>query len=287
MIGVVGPTGRVGGALARRLIADGVPVRALTRDPGRAATGLAGAAVQISRLDFDDPSSLRSAVRGLDQLFLGLGSSSSQVDAEIALIEAADQEAVGHLVKLSAAGAGERRMIVFDWHTAIEERIAKLALPATLLRPTTFTDILARAATSVATNSWGGSAGSGRVNLIDTRDVADAAYAVLRDGPGKHADRSYRLDGPEALSMHDVARRLGDLLGKEVNYEERSPEQQAAQLTADGLPPLVVEILLGVDESIREEWLADGTTLVSELTGAPPRPVDQWLSEHLADFQAR
>jgi hypothetical protein len=49
----------------------------------------------------------------------------------------------------------------------------------------------------------------------------------------------------------------------------------------------VVEILLGVDESIREEWLADGTTLVSELTGAPPRPVDQWLSEHLADFQAR
>ncbi|MDT7682609.1 MAG: hypothetical protein QOG57_2919, partial [Pseudonocardiales bacterium] len=27
--------------------------------------------------------------------------------------------------------------------------------------------------------------------------------------------------------------------------------------------------------------------LVSELTGAPPRPVDQWLSEHLADFQAR
>ncbi|MDT7611875.1 MAG: hypothetical protein QOG96_6378 [Pseudonocardiales bacterium] len=287
MIGVVGPTGRVGGALARRLIADGVPVRALTRDPGKAATGLAGAEVQISRLDFDDPSSLRSAVRGLDQLFLGLGSSSSQVDAEIALIEAADQEAVGHLVKLSAAGAGERRMIVFDWHTAIEERIAKLALPATLLRPTTFTDILARAASSVATNSWGGSAGSGRVNLIDTRDVADAAYSVLRDGPGKHADRSYRLDGPEALSMHDVARRLGDLLGKEVNYEERTPEQQAAQLTAEGLPPLVVEILLGVDASIREEWLADGTTLVSELTGAPPRPVDQWLSEHLADFQAR
>jgi hypothetical protein len=87
--------------------------------------------------------------------------------------------------------------------------------------------------------------------------------------------------------MHDVARRLGDLLGKEVIYEERTPEQQAAHLTAERLPPLVVEILLGVDESIREEWLADGTTLVSELTGAPPRPVDQWLSEHLVDFQAR
>jgi uncharacterized protein YbjT (DUF2867 family) len=47
-------------------------------------------------------------VRGLDQLFLGLGSSASQVDDEIALIEAADQEGVEHLVKLSAAGANEQ-----------------------------------------------------------------------------------------------------------------------------------------------------------------------------------
>jgi uncharacterized protein YbjT (DUF2867 family) len=108
MIGVVGPTGRVGGALTRRLIADGGPVRALTRNPEKAATALRGAAVQINPLDFGDPSSLRSAVRGLDQLFLGLGSSASQVDDEIALIEAADQEGVEHLVKLSAAGANEQ-----------------------------------------------------------------------------------------------------------------------------------------------------------------------------------
>jgi len=141
MIGVVGPTGRVGGALARRLIADGAPVRALTRNPARTAAALGGAALQISPLDFGDPSSLRSAVRGLDQLFLGLGSSRSQVDDEIALIEAAHREQVGHLVKLSAAGANERRMIVFDWHTAIEERLSELDLPATVLQPSAFTDL--------------------------------------------------------------------------------------------------------------------------------------------------
>ena len=143
-------------------------------------------------------------------------------------------------------------------HTAIEGRLAELGLPATVLQPSTFTDLLARAAPSVATNSWGGAAGSGRVNLIDTRDIADVAYAVLRDGPNKHATQTYRLTGPEAVSMHDVARRLSALLGTEVSYLERTPEQQAAQLTADGLPPLVVEILLGVDESFRDRAHGSG-----------------------------
>jgi NAD(P)H dehydrogenase (quinone) len=167
------------------------------------------------------------------------------------------------------------------------KRIAELARPTTVLQPTTFTDILARAASSVATNSWGGAAGSGRANMIDTRDVGDAAYTVLRDGPNKHADQTYRLTGPEALTMHDVARRLSALLETEVSYQERTPKQQANRLAADGLPLLAVEILLGVDEAIREEWLADTTTVVSELTGVPPRPIDQWLGEHLADFRAR
>jgi hypothetical protein len=180
-------------------------------------------------------------MRGLDQLYLGVGSGPSQVDDEVALIEAADQESVGH-----RPGGVERGHQQLGWLRRLRAR-----------QPDRHPRRRGR------------------------------AYAVLRDGPGKHADQSYRLDGPEALSMHDVARRLGALLGKEVSYEERTPAQEAAQLTADGLPPLVVEILLGVDESIRQEWLADSTTLVSELSGTPPRPIDQWLTEHLADFRAR
>jgi hypothetical protein len=87
--------------------------------------------------------------------------------------------------------------------------------------------------------------------------------------------------------MQDIAKRLSVLLGATVEYHERSAAQQAARLTADGLPPLVVDVLLGLDESIREGWHAEPTSVVADLTGTAARPVDDWLSEHVAEFRAR
>jgi NAD(P)H dehydrogenase (quinone) len=286
MICVVGATGRVGGRLTRRLIAAQAPVRILSRDPERATTVFNGASVDTEYLDYGDPAALRAALRGVDQVFLSHGTSATQVEDEIALIDAAAAESVDHLVKLSAAdGADGQRMIVGDWHQQIEKHIATVSLPATLLRPATFTDVLARAYSAVAGGTWGGAAGAGLASLIDTRDVADVAYAVLDEGVSKHAEKAYRLTGPEGVSMHDVAKRLSALLGVTVKYQERSVAEQAARLTADGLPPVTVDVLLGVDESIRDGWHAEPTAAVADITGTSARPVDDWLREHVADFR--
>ena len=286
MICVVGPTGRVGGRLTRRLIAAQAPLRILSRDPERAKTMFNGASVDAKYIDYGDPAALRAALRGVDQVFLSHGTSATQVEDEIALIDAAAAESVGHLVKLSAAdGAEGQRMIVGEWHQQIEKHLATVALPATLLRPATFTDVLARAYSAVATGTWGGAAGAGLVSLIDTRDVADVAYAVLDEGASLHAEKAYRLTGPEGVSMHDIATRLSALLGVTVKYQERSIAEQAARLSADGLPPVTVDVLLGVDESIRDGWHAEPTELVADITGTSARPVDDWLREHVAEFR--
>jgi NAD(P)H dehydrogenase (quinone) len=286
MICVVGATGRVGGRLTRRLIAAQAPVRILSRDPERATTVFNGASVDTEYLDYGDPAALRAALRGVDQVFLSHGTSATQVEDEIALIDAAAAESVDHLVKLSAAdGADGQRMIVGDWHQQIEKHIATVSLPATLLRPATFTDVLARAYSAVASGTWGGAAGAGLASLIDTRDVADVAYTVLDEGASKHAEKAYRLTGPEGVSMHDVAKRLSALLGVTVKYQERSIAEQAARLTADGLASVTVDVLLGVDESIRDGWHAEPTTAVADITGTSARPVDDWLREHVADFR--
>lgn len=285
MICVVGATGRVGGSLTRLLIAAKAPVRILSRDPERAKTMFDGASVDAEYLDYGDPAALRTALRGVDQVFLSHGTSGTQVEDEIALIDAAAAESVRHLVKLSAAdGPDGQRMIVGDWHHQIEKHLATVAVPATLLCPATFTDVLGRAYSAVASGTWGGAAGAGLVSLIDTRDVAAVAYAVLDEGASKHAEKAYRLTGPEGVSMHDVAKRLSALLGRTVKYQERSIAEQAARLTADGLPPVTVDVLLGVDESIRDGWHAEPTAVVANLTGTSARPVDDWLREHVAEF---
>jgi NAD(P)H dehydrogenase (quinone) len=53
-----------------------------------------------------------------------------------------------------------------------EAHLATCDMGFTILRPSSFVDILARAGTPVANDTWGGAAGEGLVNLIDTRDVA-------------------------------------------------------------------------------------------------------------------
>jgi len=287
MIGVVGATGRVGNKLTRQLIAARAPVRILSRDPARAKTMFSGSSVDAGYLDYGDPAAMRSALRGVDQLFLSHGTSPTQVQDEIALIDAAAAEGIDHLVKLSVAnGNDEQRMIILDWHQAIEKHLATLALPATLLRPVTFTDYLARAFSSVASGTWGGAASAGLVSLIDTRDVANVAYVLLNEGTSKHAGKAYRLTGPDAVSMHDIAERLSTLLEVTVEYHERTIAKQNAHLTADGLPPLTVDVLLAVDQSTRDGWYAEPTRTVADITGTAPRPVDQWLKDHIAEFRA-
>lgn len=60
---VTGVTGFLGGALARRLIADGARVRALVRSPGKAAA-LHDLGVELAQGDVTDAASVRRAVAG-------------------------------------------------------------------------------------------------------------------------------------------------------------------------------------------------------------------------------
>ncbi|MEC3996559.1 NmrA family NAD(P)-binding protein [Actinacidiphila sp. DG2A-62] len=62
---VTGATGNQGGAVARALLAEGRPVRALVRDPSSAAArALATAGATLVRGDLDDSASLKEAVTG-------------------------------------------------------------------------------------------------------------------------------------------------------------------------------------------------------------------------------
>src|SRR6187200_1040273 len=64
---VTGATGKVGSRLAKRLALRGDSVRALVRDPARAAD-LQRAGIELSLGDLLDPTSLASAVRGVDAI---------------------------------------------------------------------------------------------------------------------------------------------------------------------------------------------------------------------------
>lgn len=69
---VTGATGKVGGAVARALLARGDAVRALVRSPDRAAR-LLPAEVELVRGDVTDPGSVEAAVAGCSVVFNAMG----------------------------------------------------------------------------------------------------------------------------------------------------------------------------------------------------------------------
>jgi NAD(P)H dehydrogenase (quinone) len=280
-IAVAGATGRVGFSLISKLVTEPVELVALSRAPD--AKNLP-AGVSLATVDFDARSTLDAALRGADRLFLAHGTSPRQVANEIALIDAAVAAGVSHIVKLSAMGPPSR-LHPFDWHMQVEAHLATCDVGFTVLRPSSFVDIMARAAAPIANDSWGGAAGDGLVNLIDTRDVADCAFAVLLDDAHVTSQRAYHLTGPTAVSMPKIADKISGLLGRTVTYQHRSPAEQREKLLASGLNEFVADLLLGLDRLFYESTLAETTSTVRELTGHAPRPVTDWLSHNISLFR--
>jgi len=214
-IAIAGATGRVGAALTALLAADPIDLVALTRESStaRLCDGLAAFKVDFKRAD-----TLEEALRGIDRLFIAHGTSLEQVPNEIALINAAVASGVRHIVKLSALGPATR-LLPLAWHMQIEAHLAQQPIASTVLRPTTFSLVLKRLGPQIAAGSWAGSAGNGRVNFIDIRDVAEVARIALLEKIEPTSQRAYHLSGPRAWTMNQVAEELAHLLGHPVTYD--------------------------------------------------------------------
>ena len=105
---VTGATGFTGGHLARHLLARGHTVRALVRDPARAAA-LSAAGIEVAKGDLADGATLPAALAGVDVVHnvAALYRVAGLPRAAYARVNA---EAVGRLVE-AAAGAGVGRVV--------------------------------------------------------------------------------------------------------------------------------------------------------------------------------
>ena len=286
---IAAAAGRVARRVTATLCARGEPPRALVRDAPKARDVLVddrGVPLPLEMVvsDFADRDGLRRAFAGIEIAFLALGSSPQQVELEQRFIDVAAEVGLPHLVEQSAAYArSDAAASVLRWHAAIESHLAASGVPHTLLSPSTFADVLLLAAPSIrATSRWSGCAPHGRNALIDSADVVDAVIAVLSDSSkrGKH----HVLTGPFALTWPEVAARLTQVLGRPIHYDAVSIEERRAQLEAGGLAPWRVDLLLGLDEINRSDLYATPTDTVRQLTGHPPRAVEEYIERHRAAF---
>ncbi|GIM95353.1 NmrA family NAD(P)-binding protein [Paractinoplanes toevensis] len=259
----------------------------MTRILVTAATGHVGADVvralqsrnvEVVPGDFDDPASLRHALAGVDRVYLSAADGPAKVARECAVIDAAAEAGVGRIVKLSAMHADPASALpVFRWHGEIEAHLRRSEVPAVILRPAFFMTNLLMVAPSVArTGVLHAPTAGRRVAMIDPRDVAAVAAAVLL-GDG-HEDRTYALTGPAAITFAEVAAALG------VDFADLTEEEARPRFTGAGRPDWLGTHLAGVFGVIRAGGFERTTGHVAEITGRPARDIVTFARDHAAAF---
>jgi uncharacterized protein YbjT (DUF2867 family) len=137
---VTGATGRFR-PVAEMLLERGHRVRAGTRDRrSLAARELAALGAEPIVCDFDDPTSLEDAARGVDGVFASGTAHRAGPEGEVRhgrnLVDALRAAGVGHVVFSSGAGADRPTgVVIFEGKRQVEEHMKARRLPATILAP--------------------------------------------------------------------------------------------------------------------------------------------------------
>ncbi len=273
---VTGATGNVGRNVVAQLLAEGVQVRALTRDPGAARLP---AEVEVFAGDLQAPESLPAALDGVERAFLFpvFGALEGFLQAAVA----AQLRQVVLLSSSFSAGSLSELNEVGRRHAACEQAVLDSGLPWTFVRPVNFmANDLSWAAQIQAQGVVRGAYGEARTVPIDERDVAAAAVAALLDE--RHLGQAYTLSGGQALTQAERVGIIGSVLGRELAFEELALDQ-ARVMMGRFLPAPVVEVLLA---GLAAQVGARPSALpgVEELTGRPPYGYEQWVRHRLAEF---
>jgi uncharacterized protein YbjT (DUF2867 family) len=282
MILVIGGRSKIGSALLESLRAGGEEVRALVR--GQDSNKTLPAGVEPVAGDLADPDSLRAAMAGVDKVFLLSSPHRDCVQWHRNAIDAARASGVDLLVRSSIIGADKHPPAEFvSAHTECDRYLEQSGLDYVILRPNLFLQNVPESTIpSIDDNgNFYADAGDARISMVDTRDVAAVAKAVLT-GSG-HAGAHYDVTGPEALSYHDVASKLSSALGREIIYIDAPDEAGRSALLGFGLDVWFVDALVGLYQDYRRSG-TDGyasvvTDTVERVTGRPARRLDTMLSE--------
>jgi uncharacterized protein YbjT (DUF2867 family) len=257
MFAITGITGKVGGEVARNLLAAGKQVRAVVRD-GRRGEEWAKLGCEVSVADIGDATALAQAFAGTAGVFLMVppnfdpepGFPEARAMA-VALRVALQRAQPPGVVYLSTIGAQAEQANLLSQHTVMEQALADVEIPITFLRPGWFME----------NSSWDVAPARERgvipsylapldkpVPMVATADIGRVAAELIQEGWSGH--RIVELEGPGRVSPNEIADAFAELLGRSVGMEEVPRDTWESLFRSQGMknPEPRIRMLDGFNE---------------------------------------
>jgi NAD(P)H dehydrogenase (quinone) len=226
MYAIMGVTGRVGGVVARTLLAAGQPVRAIARHAAKGRVW-ADRGCELTLASIENVADLTSAFSGADGVFVLVPPNFDpapefpEARAIAAALRAAlDAARPSQVVYLSTIGAQASQSNLLTQHTIIERALGELPMPITFLRPAWFME---NCRWDVAPAREPGVIRSflqpldKPVPMVATADIGRVAAGLLREGWSDR--RVVELEGPQRVAPNEIAAVFTRLFGRPVRME--------------------------------------------------------------------
>ena len=261
---VTGITGQVGGATARHLLADGHIIRALVRDPAKAAAWTEQG-VELHQSDFNDVDALAAAMQGVEGVFLmlppfftpapGFPEAKAMADGFRAAVLVTRPKRVVALSSVGAQQTSGLGMITAVHH--LEESLGDLPLSVCFVRAGSFLENYSRSIDRAALSG-----------VFDTYLVpTNQAYPMIAtDDIGKEI--AHRLNTQMAqrkivalgsmISSNDLAQAMSEVAGTSIKAKAVPRGQWTASLEAQGMPADFIEPFLEMEDGYNSGWIAFG-----------------------------
>ena len=182
---VTGATGNIGSRVVKELSKSHINIRAGVHSPDRIEP-IKDSSAELVEIDFNRRETVPPALKGVEKLFILTPLVPNMVEIGIQLVEEAKKAGVRYIVRSSALGADTEPSITLgEWHGAIDKAVVESGIPYTILRPNSFMQNYSNMyARNLKTQSeFYLPLGDGKVSLVDTRDIAAVAAAILTPTP--------------------------------------------------------------------------------------------------------
>jgi uncharacterized protein YbjT (DUF2867 family) len=231
----------------------------------------------LSQLD-----TLGPAMEGVDKVFLLTPASQNEAELKAGVVNAAKRASVTHIVLLSGAGNSLYSPISqAREHWLAEDHLKASGVPFTILQAHYFMqNFFSQIGAMRAQGSIFGNFKDGKLAMVDTRDIAAVAAAVLMRGGFE--GQTLVVSGHEALSTSEAAERLSAVLGKTLRYVDLPSEQLIQGLTSGGVPEWLARDLAGLGELASIGHWAQTTNTVERVAEKNAITFDQFVRDHSA-----
>ena len=268
MFFISGITGQVGGAAARHLLTQGQQVRALVRDPQK-ADHWAKQGVGLHQGDLNDPAAVAGALQGVEGAFLMIPPTMTpspdyrETKAVIASYrEALRQAPPPRIVFLSSFGSQQPSGLgnITSTHL-LEVAMSDWSFPTAFIRPGSFIENYLYGLPQAFDFFLAPT--SRPIPMTATTDIgAQVARLLVGGWNGKKI-----VEIGSRISPDDLARALGEVLGRPVQARAVPREHWAAALQGMGLPPGSTGPYEEMMDGVNSGWIDFGVAGTESVAG--------------------